>query len=117
MTLSQFFTRSGVLLAAAVTSASLLLGVPAAHALAKPFYKVELAEAAPAKKTIIRGVIFQCEGPVCRAPVTASAPKNVCASIAREVGQLVSFEAGDRVFSADEMASCNAKKKVIIARD
>jgi hypothetical protein len=118
MTLSHFSTRSGALVAAVLASTALLFGAPAAHAAPKgAYYEVQLAEASPAKKAIIRGVVFQCEGNVCRAPIIGSAPKNVCISVAREFGEISSFKAGDRVLLADEMANCNAKKKVNIARD
>jgi hypothetical protein len=118
MTLSHFSARSGALVAAVLASTTLLFGAPAAHAAPKgAYYEVQLAEAAPSKKTIIRGVVFQCEGTFCRAAITGSAPKNVCISVARELGEVASFKAGDRVLLADEMANCNAKKKVNIARD
>jgi hypothetical protein len=118
MTLSPLFTRSGALFAAVLTSATLLIGAPAAHAASKvAFYEVKLTEAAPAKKSIIRGVVFQCEGTLCRAPITGSAAKNVCISVARELGEVASFKAGERLLSSDEMAACNVKKKVNIARD
>jgi hypothetical protein len=118
MTLSHFSSRSGALFAAVLTSGALLFGAPAAHAAPKgAYYEVQLADAAPAKKSIIRGVVFQCDGTLCRAPITGSAPKNVCISVARELGEVSSFKAGDRLLSTDEMANCNIKKKVNIARD
>jgi hypothetical protein len=118
MTLSPISQRSIALFAAALASATLLFGAPAAHAAPKSaYYQVELAQPAGVKKAIVRGVVFQCEGTVCRAPMSASAAKNVCASLAREIGQVQSFKAADRVLDANEMASCNVKTKVYIARD
>ncbi len=116
MTLSQISLRGGALLAATIASATLLFGAPAAHAVAQgPHYKVQLAQPAPVKKTVIRGVVFQCEGTVCKAPLASSAPKNVCASVARELGEVAVFNAGDKALGAEDMANCNAKKKMIIA--
>jgi hypothetical protein len=118
MILSQLLTRFGATIPAAVMGAVILIAVPSAHAAqGSSYYKIELAEAAPVKKTIVRGVMFQCEGTTCRAPITGSAPKNVCVSIAKEFGEVRSFQAGERTFGTDEVASCNVKKKVIIARD
>ncbi len=118
MSLSQISIRSGALFAAVLASGTLLFGAPAAHAAGEgPYYRVELAQPAVAKKSIIRGVVFQCEGTVCRAPITGSAPKNVCVSVARELGEVASFKAGERLLSTDEMANCNVKKKLNIARD
>jgi hypothetical protein len=117
MTLSQVSTRVGALIGAVATSAVLLFAAPQAHAQAARYYTVELAQPAVAKKTIIRGVVFQCEGTSCRAPIASSAPKNVCISIAREFGEVTSFKAGDRMLDASDLATCNQKTKVNIAKD
>ncbi len=118
MTLSHLSARSGAMFAAVLVSGTLLFGAPAAHAAPKgAYYEVQLAQASPAKKTIIRGVVFQCNGTRCLAPLSGSAAKNVCISVARELGEVASFKAGERVLGADEMANCNVKKKAIIARD
>jgi hypothetical protein len=41
----------------------------------------------------------------------------MCISIAREFGAVSSFSAGDRVFTADEVAACNGNKKEVIAKN
>jgi hypothetical protein len=117
MTLSQTSTRFGALLAAVATSSVLMFAAPQAHAQSARYYTVELAQPAVADKAVIRGVVFQCSGTTCRAPLTSSAPKNVCASVAKEFGEVTSFRAGDRVLEASDIDGCNAKKKVIIAKD
>ncbi len=118
MTLSQISARSGALLAAVLASGTLLFGAPAAHAApAGGYYKIELAQPAAAKKAIIRGVVFQCEDNVCKAPITGSTPRNVCISVARELGEVSSFTVGAKAFDDTELASCNEKKKINIARD
>jgi hypothetical protein len=117
MTLSQTSSRFGALVAAAATSAVLLFAAPQAHAQSARYYTVELAQPAAASKAIVRGVVFQCNGTTCRAPLTSSAPKNVCASVAKEFGEVTSFKAGDRVLEAGDLDGCNARKKVIIAKD
>lgn len=117
MNLSQTSSRLGALVGAVATSAVLLFAGPQAHANAGRFYTVELAQPAASSKAVVRGVVFQCEGTSCRAPVASSAPRNVCASVAKEFGEVTSFKAGDRVLEADDIATCNAKKKVVLAKD
>ncbi|MBK8376117.1 CC_3452 family protein [Sphingorhabdus sp.] len=119
MTLSHLSSRLGLLAGAALTSALFVFAAPQAHAAGNNarFYTVELAEPAAAQRTIVRGVVFNCEGTTCRAPASASAARNVCASVARELGEVKGFTAGDKAFEASALDSCNQKKKVIIAKD
>jgi hypothetical protein len=117
MNLSHTSSRFGALVGAVATSAVLLFAAPQAHANSGRFYTVELAQPAASSKAVVRGVVFQCEGTSCRAPVATSAPRNVCASVAKEFGEVTSFKAGDRVLEADDIATCNAKKKVVLAKD
>jgi hypothetical protein len=119
MTLSQTSTRFGAFVTAVATSAVLLFAAPQAHAqsAAGRYYTVELAQPVATSKAVVRGVVFQCNGTTCRAPLTSSAPRNVCASVAREFGEVTSFTAGDRALDASAIDGCNSKKKVIIAKD
>lgn len=117
MNLSQTSSRFGAFLGAVATSAVLLFAAPQAHAAPASYYSVELAQPAASSKAVVRGVVFQCEGTSCRAPLASSAPRNVCASVAKEFGEVTSFKAGDRVLEASDIASCNSKKKVILAKD
>jgi hypothetical protein len=124
MTLSQSFStklaisRFGAFVGAlAVTAGVMAIPATPAEAAGTRYYTVELAQPATAKQAIIRGVMFKCEGTSCRAPVVGSAPRNVCISVAKEFGEVVSFKAGDRVLAADDLSTCNAKTKVNIAKD
>ncbi len=118
MTLSQVSARFGALIAAGAVSATLLIAAPQAHAANNgPYYKVELAQPAPSKQELLRSVFVKCEGTACRAPMASTAPKNMCISIAREFGAVSAFSAGDRVFTADELAACNGNKKEVIAKN
>lgn len=117
MTLSQTSSRFGAFVGAVATSAVLLFAAPQAHANSSRYYTVELAQPAVSSKAVVRGVVFQCEGTSCRAPLASSAPRNVCASVAKEFGEVTSFKAGDRVLEASDIASCNSKKKVVLAKD
>ena len=118
MTLSQSFSRLGALVGAlAVTAGVVAIPATPAQAAGARYYTVELAQPAEAKQAIIRGVMFTCQGTSCRAPMAGSAPRNVCISVAKEFGQVVSFKAGERLLSADDLTTCNAKTKVNIAKD
>ncbi len=112
------FSRFGAFVGAlAVTAGVVAIPATPAQAAGTRYYTVELAQPSSAKQAIIRGVMFTCEGTSCRAPVVGSAPRNVCISVAKEFGQVVSFKAGDRVLGADDLSTCNAKTKVNIAKD
>jgi hypothetical protein len=112
------FSRFGALVGALAGTAGVMT-IPATpvQAASARFYTVELAQPAEAKQAIIRGVMFKCEGTKCRAPVTGSAMRNVCISVAKEFGQVVSFKAGERVLDANDLSTCNAKTKINIAKD
>ncbi len=109
MTLSQVSARLGALAAASVISATLLFGVTtqAQAASSGPYYKIELAQPAASKQELLRSVFVKCEGTACRAPMASTAPKNMCISVARKMGSVSAFTAGERVFTADEIAACN----------
>jgi hypothetical protein len=118
MTLSQSFSHFGAFVGAmAVTAAVMAIPAAPVQAASARYYTVELAQPAAAKEAIIRGVMFKCEGTSCRAPITGSAPRNVCVSVAKEFGEVASFKAGDRILDAADLASCNQKTKINIAKD
>jgi hypothetical protein len=118
MTLSQISARMGVLAAATALSATLLFVAPQAHAASNSsYYKVELAQPTTAKPELLRSVYVKCEGTSCRAPMASTAPKNMCISIAREFGEVAAFTAGERVFTAEEVAACNGNNAKAIAKN
>lgn len=110
MTLSQISTKTGALMGAVAMSAALLFVAPQAHAAPKgAFYKIELKQPSAEPKQMLRGVMVRCDGNICRASEASTAPKHMCKIVARDVGVVTSFQAGERVFTADEVAQCNAK--------
>ncbi len=111
MTLSHFSARLGAIAAASALSATLLLVAPQAHAANNAYYQIELAQPATAKQELLRSVFVKCEGTTCRAPMASTAPKNMCISVARTFGAVAAFSAGERVFTADELAVCNGDAK------
>ena len=118
MTLSQISARVGALAAATAFSAALLFVAPQAHAATNgSYYKVELAQPTTAKPELLRSVYVKCEGNACRAPMASTAPKNMCISIARKFGAVSAFSAGERVFTAEEIAACNGDNAKAIAKN
>lgn len=117
MTLSRLSTRFVAFTGALAMSTALLFVAPQAHA-AKDngaYYSAELAQTAPAKKELIRGVFVKCSGGKCSAPLASAAAKNMCVAIAREFGEVKSFKAGERTFDAAQIAACNEKSSAKIA--
>ena len=118
MTLSHFSVRLGALAAASALSATLVFVAPQAHAASNgSYYKIELVQPADAKPELLRSVFVKCEGTNCRAPMASTAPKNMCVSVARKFGAVAAFTAGERVFTADEVAACNADNAKAIAKN
>ena len=118
MTLSQISARLGAVAAASAMSATLLFVAPQAHAASNgTYYKIELAQPGAAKPELLRSVFVKCEGTSCRAPMASTAPKNMCISIARKFGAVAAFTAGERVFTADEVAACNGDNAKAIAKN
>ena len=87
------------------------LTVLGSAAVAQPgsgFYNVTLAQPVAAK-SVVHGVLLNCDGAACAAAQGTSRPAIVCASIARELGPVTSFRAGNETLDGEALAKCNAK--------
>lgn len=105
----SFFRNITLALAALATSGSLVTATTA-QAARGDVYRVELAQpAAQQGIRITRNVGWTCEDSVCTAADSGSADRHVCVWIAREMGMVTEFRAGDRVFTAEEIALCNER--------
>ena len=80
----------------------------AAVAQSGSFYSVTLAGEA-AGKQVVRGMLFNCNGATCAAAEGTSRPAIICASVARQLGPVTSFRAGDMALDGEALAKCNAK--------
>ncbi|MFD1610424.1 hypothetical protein ACFSCW_01260 [Sphingomonas tabacisoli] len=85
-----------------------LLGSAAVAQPSNSFYSLTLAQPA-ATKTVVHEIPVSCDGAVCAAPKGNSRPAIVCASIARELGPVTAFRAGDQALDGEALAKCNAK--------
>jgi hypothetical protein len=118
MTLSHISNRFAALIGAVSLSFLMIFVAPMAHAAGPQsnYYEAGLAAQPLVNSDLVRGVIVKCEGTNCRAPITSSAAKNMCVSIAREFGEVTSFKAGKRSFDAAEIEKCNGKNMANVAK-
>lgn len=86
-----------------------LVGSAAVAQTGNGFYSVTLAAQPEETKTIVRGIAFACNGGMCSAAEGNSRPGIVCASVAREMGPVTAFRAGDEALDGEALAKCNAK--------
>ena len=68
---------------------------------------------APASEArlVVRDTIFRCGTAGCAAARGSTRPEIVCSVLAREVGQLASFSAGDRDFDTAALEACNRRAR------
>jgi hypothetical protein len=92
----------------ALGGAMTLLGSAAVAQPNSTFYSVTLAQPA-AGKTVVRDLVVNCDGAACSAAQGTSRPAIVCASIARELGPVTAFRAGNETLDGEALAKCNAK--------
>ena len=106
-------TRFPALLASMAAS-FVLLSATAANARPAnahgPFYQATAVAAPSADKLIIRGNVWKCAGAECAsANPGESRAAIICEALAKEVGALSAFRAGDQAFDDAALAKCNAK--------
>jgi hypothetical protein len=69
-------------------------------------------ETRPAQPRILaRDNIWRCTDTLCISARTATRPAIVCSTLVRQVGQLRSFSAAGRAFSAEELEACNSRAR------
>lgn len=114
MTLSLPKIRSFGAVALALVWTSLTLGAAISPSGAEargaaPYYTAQFAAPAAEEAAIIGGVVWQCAGSTCLAAKASSRPVTLCKRVARELGEITSFTAGEKALEADEIAACNGK--------
>lgn len=74
----------------------------------QPMYHAGLAT--PATSTlVVKDTRWVCVGDSCSAIRAGTSPDaNVCAAVARRLGPITGFSAGDRTFDVAALAKCNA---------
>ena len=90
---------------------ALAAGAPAA-ALAQSGhggYSATLAAPLPAaKKAVVNGVIWKCDGDSCAAPLDGARPAIACAKMVRAFGAVTRFADPKGDLAAEDLARCNA---------
>jgi hypothetical protein len=75
---------------------------------ARGAYTVALASPLPqARREIIDGAIWRCEGDRCAAPADGARAVAVCSKVARRFGAVSRFKAPEGELTADQLARCN----------
>jgi hypothetical protein len=84
----------------------------AGPAFAAPQYQAELASPVTTKM-IVRDMNWACAGNSCSAARTGTSPDGVvCVALAKKLGPLTGFTAGDRVFDASQLDKCNGAARI-----
>jgi hypothetical protein len=100
------------LVSLAAVAAAAAFAMPAAEARQPAGFYVATPAAAPGEASYVtRNTLWSCDQGACVAQKAADRPQFVCERIARSVGKLDSFTAGEETFDADALAKCNAKAK------
>jgi len=73
------------------------------------YYRAELANPAPKAKFVARDVVWSCDGANCIAGRGTSRPLIMCASLAREAGEVKSFTVNGAAIAPEELTRCNGK--------
>jgi hypothetical protein len=74
-------------------------------------YSATLAAPAAARKAVVNGVVWRCEGDTCVAPLDGARPAIACGKMVRAFGSVTRFASPKGELSADDLARCNAAAK------
>ncbi|MDZ4306891.1 CC_3452 family protein [Allopontixanthobacter sp.] len=112
LSLPKFRSFSAVTLALVWTSLTFGAAITPVETQARaatPYYTAQFAAPAAEATAIIGGVVWQCAGSTCLAAKASARPVNLCKRVAREIGEVTSFTAGEKALEAAELATCNGK--------
>lgn len=73
------------------------------------YYTATLAAPADARREVLGGVAWNCEGNTCVADKGDARPLRICRSLARKHGEVASFTANGEELPAEELAKCNGQ--------
>ncbi|MXO91721.1 hypothetical protein GRI41_12865 [Altererythrobacter aquaemixtae] len=71
------------------------------------YYTAELAAPAKEARTIIKGMVWHCEGTSCRAAKGNSRPVMTCKRLANKLGEVTAFTAKGEELVGEKLAKCN----------
>lgn len=108
--MSKFDSTAILSIAGALLVGAATLLAATANAADGGYYRAELANPAPKAKFVARDVVWACDGANCAAGRGTSRPQLMCASLAKQAGQVKSFTANGVALAAEELARCNGGK-------
>lgn len=79
----------------------------ATAAQAGALYEATLSQATSERVHVIRSAPWVCDGDRCATDNARSRPTNVCYSLVRELGTVVSFSVNTEALTDEELARCN----------
>lgn len=105
--LSRTLLAAGLAVVGTIAS----FGATATPAFAGPAgYSAKLAAPVDgARKEVLGGALWKCEGAACRAPAETSSPAASCARVVKTFGKVASFATAKGAFSPEQLDKCNAK--------
>ena len=71
------------------------------------YFTAELAAPAGKAQFAASGVVWHCEGTICRAAQSTARPLRVCSGLRREAGAVVSFAVAGAAVDGDVLTRCN----------
>ena len=74
---------------------------------APAYFTAELAAPASKAQFAASGVVWHCEGTVCRAAQSSARPLRVCSGLRREAGAVLSFAVAGAAVEGDVLTRCN----------
>lgn len=112
MTTATLQPLSRTLLAAglAIVGTIASFGATTTPAYAGGGYSAKLAAPVDgARKEVLGGALWKCEGGACRAVADTSSPAASCARVVKTFGKVASFATSKGEFSPAQLDKCNAK--------
>lgn len=101
------------ILASALVYTGLSFGIAGSatplQAAASGYYTATLAAPANAKREVLGGVAWNCEGNTCVAAKGDARPLRICRGLARKFGEVASFKTNGEDMTAEELAKCNGQ--------
>jgi hypothetical protein len=108
-TLPRTIIAAGLALAGTIASFGITAAPAQAQGPAAKNYTASLAAPLESpRREVINGVVWNCKGDSCAAPLDGSRASTTCTRVAREFGQLARFATPKGEFTAEELQRCNA---------
>jgi hypothetical protein len=113
MSITLPLSRRLAILASALVYTGVTFGIATSasplQAAGGSYYTATLAAPAEAKREVLGGVAWNCEGNTCTAGKGDARPLRICRGLSRKFGEVASFKANGEELPAEELAKCNGQ--------